>query len=187
MLGRREFLGAAAVAALPGAASGLRIGTMDGVFRMQGKPESVALAKKVGLACMQVTLGRSQDGLARYERETIARADHQTGESTVRAEKKSPWPDVSAGGQRPHDFRPDAAQSRLKRSDKQGPARHDAGGHVTCDQIPNRLWLPRRPHGGRSYRPVGQAAIQYPEQRQSRRRIACEDGCAGCQVGLVRD
>ena len=35
---------------------------MDGVFRMAGKPESVALAKKVGLACIQVTLGRSQDG-----------------------------------------------------------------------------------------------------------------------------
>jgi sugar phosphate isomerase/epimerase len=34
---------------------------MDGVFRMSGKPDSVALAKKLGLASMQVTLGRSTD------------------------------------------------------------------------------------------------------------------------------
>jgi sugar phosphate isomerase/epimerase len=35
---------------------------MDGVFRMTGKPEAVAMAKKLGLAAVQVTLGRSTDG-----------------------------------------------------------------------------------------------------------------------------
>ncbi|HVW87393.1 MAG TPA: sugar phosphate isomerase/epimerase family protein [Bryobacteraceae bacterium] len=35
---------------------------MDTVFRMAGKPESVAVAKKLNLAAVQVTLGRSQDG-----------------------------------------------------------------------------------------------------------------------------
>jgi sugar phosphate isomerase/epimerase len=35
---------------------------MDGVLRMTGKPEAMALAKKLGLAAMQVTLGRSTDG-----------------------------------------------------------------------------------------------------------------------------
>src|SRR5205085_12374901 len=44
------------------AASPLRIGTVDGVFRMQGKPESVGLAKKLRLASVQVTPGRSADG-----------------------------------------------------------------------------------------------------------------------------
>jgi L-ribulose-5-phosphate 3-epimerase len=43
-------------------APGLKIGTMDGVLRLSGKPEAVALAKKLGLAGVQVTLGRSQDG-----------------------------------------------------------------------------------------------------------------------------
>jgi sugar phosphate isomerase/epimerase len=41
---------------------GLKIGVMDTVFRMAGKPESVALASKLGLAGIQVTLGRSTDG-----------------------------------------------------------------------------------------------------------------------------
>jgi L-ribulose-5-phosphate 3-epimerase len=35
---------------------------MDTVFRMAGKPEAVGLAKKLGLAGVQVTLGRSTDG-----------------------------------------------------------------------------------------------------------------------------
>jgi hypothetical protein len=63
---RRAFLrsasaGAAAVlfAAKP---AGLKIGVMDTVFRMSGKPESVAIAKKLGLAAVQVTLGRSAEG-----------------------------------------------------------------------------------------------------------------------------
>lgn len=42
--------------------AGLKIGVMDTVFKMAGKPESVALAKKLGLAAVQVTLGRSTDG-----------------------------------------------------------------------------------------------------------------------------
>jgi sugar phosphate isomerase/epimerase len=66
MLSRRAFVqttlaatGGALFAAKP---AGLKIGVMDTVFRMAGKPESVALAKKLGLAAMQVTLGRSTDG-----------------------------------------------------------------------------------------------------------------------------
>lgn len=66
MLTRKSFLQtsvAGTVGLLLGAKpSGLKIGTMDGVFRMQGKPEAVAMAKKLGLAGVQVTLGRSVDG-----------------------------------------------------------------------------------------------------------------------------
>jgi sugar phosphate isomerase/epimerase len=40
----------------------LKIGVMDTVFRMAGKPGAVGLAKKLGLAGVQVTLGRSTDG-----------------------------------------------------------------------------------------------------------------------------
>ena len=67
MLSRRAFLGTAAAVsavALHGAkAPGLKIGVMDTVFRMAGKPESVALAKMLGLSAVQVTLGRSADGI----------------------------------------------------------------------------------------------------------------------------
>jgi L-ribulose-5-phosphate 3-epimerase len=65
MISRRAILGAVAAGAagLPlDAKSKLKIGVMDTVFRMPGKPESVALAKKIGLAGVQVTLGRSTDG-----------------------------------------------------------------------------------------------------------------------------
>jgi L-ribulose-5-phosphate 3-epimerase len=63
-LTRRAFLGTTAGAALVGAPKpkGLQIGTMDGVFKMQTKPEAVALAKKLGLAGVQVTLGRPKPG-----------------------------------------------------------------------------------------------------------------------------
>lgn len=63
-ISRRVFLGTAAGAALLGAPrlKGLHIGTMDGVFKMQTKPEAVALAKKLGLAGVQVTLGRPKAG-----------------------------------------------------------------------------------------------------------------------------
>jgi L-ribulose-5-phosphate 3-epimerase len=66
MISRRAFVqttvaaaGGALFAAKP---AGLKIGVMDTVFRMAGKPEAVAVAKKLGLAAMQVTLGRSADG-----------------------------------------------------------------------------------------------------------------------------
>lgn len=42
--------------------AGLKIGTMDTVLKLAGKPEAVPLAKKLGLAAVQVTLGRSTDG-----------------------------------------------------------------------------------------------------------------------------
>jgi sugar phosphate isomerase/epimerase len=65
MLSRRDFLtaaGAAGCGVLRAAPTGLKIGVMDTVFRMAGKPEAVARAKKLGLAGVQVTLGRSTDG-----------------------------------------------------------------------------------------------------------------------------
>jgi L-ribulose-5-phosphate 3-epimerase len=40
----------------------LKIGTMDTVFRLEGKPEALPLAKRLGLAAVQVTLGKSKDG-----------------------------------------------------------------------------------------------------------------------------
>ncbi len=65
MLTRRTFVGSLAAApfALHAASpKGLKIATMDLVFRMAGKPEAVAMAKKLNLAGVQVTLGRSTDG-----------------------------------------------------------------------------------------------------------------------------
>ncbi len=66
MISRRAFVqttfaaaGAPLFAARP---AGLKIGVMDTVFKLAGKPEAVAVAKKLGLAAMQVTLGRSTDG-----------------------------------------------------------------------------------------------------------------------------
>ena len=40
----------------------LKIGVLDTVLRLSGKPQAVALAKTLGLAAVQVTLGRSLDG-----------------------------------------------------------------------------------------------------------------------------
>ncbi|HZQ53561.1 MAG TPA: TIM barrel protein [Bryobacteraceae bacterium] len=40
----------------------LKIGTMDTVLRLAGKPEALKTAKRLGLAAVQVTLGRSPDG-----------------------------------------------------------------------------------------------------------------------------
>lgn len=66
MISRRAWMRTAAAASagllLNAKASKLKIGVMDTVFKMAGKPESVALAKKLGLAAVQVTLGRSTDG-----------------------------------------------------------------------------------------------------------------------------
>jgi len=66
MLSRRQFLaacGAGCATAFPYARpAGLKIGVMDTVFRLPGKPEAAARAKNLGLAAIQVTLGRSIDG-----------------------------------------------------------------------------------------------------------------------------
>ena len=64
-LSRRSFVaGALGTVAmpLPGASSHLQIGTMDTVLKLAGKPEAVAMAKQLGLAAVQVTLGVSADG-----------------------------------------------------------------------------------------------------------------------------
>src|SRR5665213_2311753 len=66
MLSRRDWLVTAGVGVsttLWGARrTELKIGAMDTVFRMPGNPEAVAMAKKFGLAGVQVTIPKSQDG-----------------------------------------------------------------------------------------------------------------------------
>ena len=63
---RRAFTaGAAALfsTSLRGAAqSRLQIGTMDTVLNLSSNPDAVGAAKQLGLAALQVTLGRSKDG-----------------------------------------------------------------------------------------------------------------------------
>ncbi len=63
MVSRRAFLGSCA--ALPLFANkvpGLKIGVMDGVLKRTSDPEACAIAKRVGLAGVQVTLGRPKEG-----------------------------------------------------------------------------------------------------------------------------
>jgi sugar phosphate isomerase/epimerase len=65
MLTRRTFLGTAAGGAtilLGARPSGLKIGVMDTVLHVAGKPQAVAMAQRLGFAAVQVTLGRSLDG-----------------------------------------------------------------------------------------------------------------------------
>ena len=59
MLSRRTFLAAAAAAPLLARRpAGLKIGVMDGVLKLSGKPEAVGMAKSFGLEGLQVTIGR---------------------------------------------------------------------------------------------------------------------------------
>ncbi len=62
MLSRRTFVQAAiggnAAWLLNAKSSRLKIGVMDTVFKMPGKSEAVRLAKKLGLAGVQVTVAR---------------------------------------------------------------------------------------------------------------------------------
>jgi sugar phosphate isomerase/epimerase len=65
MLSRRTFLGTAAAAGLPlvaAKAAGLKIGAMDGVLKLGSRPEACALARRIGLEGVQVTLGQPVDG-----------------------------------------------------------------------------------------------------------------------------
>lgn len=64
MISRRQLLaGAAAAPALfAKKPAGLKLGVMDGIVRLACKPESVAIAKSLGLEGLQVTLGKSDDG-----------------------------------------------------------------------------------------------------------------------------
>ena len=63
---RRRFLiaalGAGAIPVRASLKANLQIGTMDTVLKLPGKPEAVTAAKKLGLAAVQVTLGKSADG-----------------------------------------------------------------------------------------------------------------------------
>jgi L-ribulose-5-phosphate 3-epimerase len=64
-LKRRSFLSSVLAAGLPlraRAGAGLRIGTMDTVLKLAGKPGAIPLAKRLGLTAVQVTLGRTSDG-----------------------------------------------------------------------------------------------------------------------------
>src|SRR3954470_14645673 len=66
MIPRRVFLATAGLSLTRALHSrnldGLKIGAMDTIFRMAGNPEAVAVAHKLGLAAVQVTLGKSADG-----------------------------------------------------------------------------------------------------------------------------
>lgn len=63
MFTRRGFLAASLASPLLAAKpAGLRIGVMDGVLRLSGKPEAVGVAKSMGVEGLQVTLGRNTDG-----------------------------------------------------------------------------------------------------------------------------
>lgn len=65
-LTRRVFAAAIAggfASTVVGATRGrLRIGTMDTVLRLSGNPDAIPLTKQLGLAALQVTLGKSEDG-----------------------------------------------------------------------------------------------------------------------------
>jgi L-ribulose-5-phosphate 3-epimerase len=62
-LSRRAFVGAISSAAvsplLAQRVPGLKIGTMDGVLNLSGKPDAVRLAEGLNLAAVQVTLGHA--------------------------------------------------------------------------------------------------------------------------------
>lgn len=62
---RRAFVRAAtagaAGAVLQAKPGRVRIGTMDTVLRLNGKPEAVRVTKELGLAALQVTIGKSVD------------------------------------------------------------------------------------------------------------------------------
>jgi len=62
LISRRGFIGTAAAAALAGKAVRFKIGVMDGVLRLGGKPEALALAAKLGFEGLEVTIGRSVAG-----------------------------------------------------------------------------------------------------------------------------
>lgn len=65
MISRRHFLSGCAAQsagiALAQNRSSLLLGTMDGVLKLRGNPDSIRLAKELGLAAVQVTLGQTTD------------------------------------------------------------------------------------------------------------------------------
>jgi L-ribulose-5-phosphate 3-epimerase len=80
MFSRREFLAAGLATPLFGAKpAGLKIGVMDGVLKLSGKPEAVALAKSMGCAGLQVTLGKAANG--KLPLEDLALQEHYVAES----------------------------------------------------------------------------------------------------------
>lgn len=87
---RRSFLSTTlAAATLPLRASmtpGLQIGTMDTVLKEAGKPEALTMAKQLGLAAVQVTLGVSPDG------KTLPLEDTQLQERYRRASRQQNVP-----------------------------------------------------------------------------------------------
>lgn len=62
VINRRQFLGAAALAAAPfsglASKSGVKIGVCDWNLRLEGNPEAVALASRLGFDGIEVSLGR---------------------------------------------------------------------------------------------------------------------------------
>lgn len=63
MLSRRTLLSCAAALPLVSAKTpGLRFGVMDGVLKKTSDPDACAIARRIGLEGVQVTLGRPKDG-----------------------------------------------------------------------------------------------------------------------------
>lgn len=54
--------------------SSLQLGTMDGVLKLRGQPESIRLAKQLGLAAVQVTLGQATDQTLPLENVDVQKA-----------------------------------------------------------------------------------------------------------------
>ncbi|MEK7408926.1 MAG: sugar phosphate isomerase/epimerase family protein [Acidobacteriota bacterium] len=72
MPSRRSFLGGGALAMTAARPAGLKLGVMDGVLRMAGKPEAIARAAGFGLQGLQVTIGRAAaDGRLPLEDEEL--------------------------------------------------------------------------------------------------------------------
>lgn len=90
-LTRRSFASATlgAAAAIPLFAdmgNRLQIATMDTVLKLEGKPEALAMAKRLGLAAVQVTLGVSSDG------KTLPLEGKQLQEEYLRASRQQNVP-----------------------------------------------------------------------------------------------
>jgi L-ribulose-5-phosphate 3-epimerase len=69
-----------------GALSTLQIATMDTVLKLAGKPEAIPMAKRLGLAAVQVTLGVSRDG------KTLPLEDKQLQEQYLKVSREQNIP-----------------------------------------------------------------------------------------------
>jgi L-ribulose-5-phosphate 3-epimerase len=90
MISRRAFVQAAIAGAtrplLAAAPAAPKIGVVDTVFRMPGDPGAIRMARNLGLAAVQVSLGRSVDG------KTLPLEDPQLQQAWLAASKQARIP-----------------------------------------------------------------------------------------------